>query len=72
MRRSQEQGRIWHMNTADIVRELEHHRDLLERAIQVLTGSIKSRRGTRRHMSPESRRKISLAKRRWWAKQKRK
>jgi type II secretory pathway component PulJ len=61
------------MDTNEIVSQLQQQRDALDRAITILskgTSRPGPRRGVRR-MSAEARRKISLAQKKRWAKQKR-
>ena len=58
------------MDTQQIIADLEAERDRLNTAIAALQGSQR-RNGKRRTMSPEARKKISVAQRKRWAKQKR-
>lgn len=63
------------LDTQSIIAELEHERDRLENAIRALQNSSGGRGrkpiSGKRHMSAEARRKISLAQKKRWAKQKR-
>jgi len=67
------------MNTSEIVSSLRSQRDRIDAAISALEGSgnrggrtaLTGKRRSGRRMSAAARRKISLAQRKRWAKQKR-
>jgi hypothetical protein len=66
------------MDTNGILQELRAERDRLDRAITAIQGitSDGARRSpakrTRRQLSPAARKRISLARKKWWAEQKHK
>lgn len=58
------------MNTAEIIEQLEEQKRCIDEAITALNGKPKIRRGGRKKLSADARRRISLAQKKRWRAQK--